>query len=116
MRTTSQPAFVTDTLKLVQALVLREEVHISLHGYDELVEDRIRIGDVVAGLPNALVIEDYPTYAKGPCVLVLQRDSDGKPLHIVWGIATGRTTPAVLITAYRPDPAKWDASWRRRRR
>lgn len=107
---------MTDTLKRVQALVLHGEVFISLHGYDELSADGIQIRDVIAGLSNAVVVEEYPTYAKGPSVLVLQRDSEGLPLHIVWGIAVGRTTPAVLITAYRPDLAKWDESWRRRRK
>ena len=88
----------------------------SRSGYDELAADNIRVRDVLAGLPNAVLVEDYPTYAKGPCVLALQHDGEGQPLHIIWGIAAGQGTPAVLITAYRPDPTKWDESWRRRRK
>jgi hypothetical protein len=107
--------FVIDTLKRIQALVLLGEVRISLHGYDELAADEIPVRDVIAGLSQATIVEDYPTYGKGPCVLVLQRDSEGQPVHVVWGIVFGRTTPAVLVTAYRPDPRKWDESWRRRR-
>jgi hypothetical protein len=96
--------------------VQKGEVRVSAHAYDELAADDVQIRDVVEGFASAVVIEDYADYSKGPCVLVLQRDGADRPLHVVWGIPAGRETPAVVVTAYRPDPAKWDETWQRRRR
>ena len=96
-------------------LVAAGEASVSEHGYDELSADGLTVREVVAGIANAELIEDYPTYPKGPSVLVLQHDAAGAPVHVVWGIPKGYTTPAVLVTAYRPDPAQWEPGYRKRR-
>ena len=106
---------LSQTLDEIRALVARGEVRISVHGYAELAADQILVHDVVSGLVAAVVVEDYPEYPKGPCVLVLEKDTTGKPVHAVWDIPKGQTSPAVLVTAYRPDAAKWDETWRKRR-
>lgn len=103
------------TLARVQALVARGELRISAHGYDELAADGLLAMDVVAGVAEATILEDYPAYPKGPCVLVLQVAADGTPIHVVWGIPRGKDSPGVLITAYRPDPELWDETLRQRR-
>jgi hypothetical protein len=106
---------LTDTLKQVRALVARREVRVSVHGYEELAVDGIQARDVINGLERAEVVEDYPDYHKGPCVLVLERDGRNQPIHVLWGIPAGATSPAVVITAYRPNPEKWDETWKKRR-
>ena len=105
---------MSGTLEHIRALGKRLNIQISVHGYEELAADKIRVRDVVKGLVKALLIEDYPDYPKGPCCLVLQRDGAGQPIHVVWGIPAGQDSPAVLVTAYRPDPTRWDETWRRR--
>lgn len=106
---------MTETFERVRVLVARGEVRISLHGYEELAADKIFVHDVINGLASAVVVEDYPAYSKGPCVLVLEQDRSRQPIHVVWGIPAGQDSPAVVVTAYRPDQTKWDETWQRRR-
>jgi hypothetical protein len=106
---------MSNTLQRVRELAKREELVISDHGYDELAADGILVNEVMAGLADARVVEDYPDFPKGPCVLVLQQDESGAPIHVLWGIPKGRSAPAVLITAYRPDPQRWTADFLHRR-
>ena len=107
---------MSGTLAQIKALVAKGEVRISDHGYDELAEDGLLARDVVSGVAEAELVEDYPDFPKGPCVLVLARDQAGEPIHAVWGIPRGEATPAVLVTAYRPDPERWSEDLRRRRK
>jgi len=90
------------------------KVRVSEHGYDELSEEGLSAGEVVAGLIDGTLIEEYPDFAKGHCALCLQLDSGGNPVHVVWGIPKGYYEPLVLVTAYRPDPDKWDRTYRKR--
>ena len=99
----------------VRTLIGAGDVRISEHGYDELLEDGLTAREVISGIFGAVVIEEYPDYPKGPCALFLQKDRNGVPIHVVWGVPKGYEKPVVLVTAYRPDPERWDHSFTRRR-
>ncbi|BFU91250.1 MAG: hypothetical protein NTAFB01_24370 [Nitrospira sp.] len=105
---------MSDTFQRVRHLVSDGFVRISEHGYDELVADDIRSRDIIEGIHNGRVVEDYPEYQKGPCVLVLQEDRNGNPVHVLWGIPKGHSKPAVVVTAYRPDPNQWEDGFMKR--
>lgn len=111
----SLPVLKHNLLQEIQELVAAKNVIVSSHGYDELAADNIFVQDMLDSVHAAFVVEEYPDFYKGPCLLVLQKDSENKPVHVVWGIAKGKTAPAVLITAYRPDPDRWEGEFKRRK-
>ena len=106
---------MSNTLKKIKELVKRNEIKISDHGYNEIAEDGIFIKDKIADVKNGVLVEDYSGYPKGPCVLVLEKDRDRRPIHVVWGIPKGASSPAVIVTAYRPDANMWTDNFKRRK-
>ncbi|MCX5646731.1 MAG: DUF4258 domain-containing protein [Phycisphaerae bacterium] len=107
---------MNETFRQILRLVEQGEVKISDHGYDEMAADGLRAREVVESVAAAAVVEEYPDYPKGPCVLVLQKDRGGAPIHVVWGIPKNELSPAVLVTAYRPDPSRWEPDFLRRKK
>ena len=106
---------MSSTLDQIRQLVRQGSVRISEHGYDELAADGILARETIEGFSSAILVEDYPNYPKGQCVLVRETVDDGRHIHVVWGIPKGKTEPAVLITAYRPDPDLWENDFLRRK-
>ena|SRR5947209_5700192 len=106
---------MSETLRRVRALVQRGQVEVSRHGLQELAADGILLEEAIVGVASAQAIEDYPDFHKGPPVLALQWDASRRPIHVLWGIGRGSAAPAVLVTAYRPDPRRWSEDFTRRR-
>ncbi|MFZ3353620.1 MAG: DUF4258 domain-containing protein [Xanthobacteraceae bacterium] len=105
---------MSETLRRVQALVLSGDYLISDHGFDELAKDDILPGEAITGIVAAIAVEDYPDRIRGPSILALQHETNGRPIHVLWGIPAGQRRPAVLVTAYRPDPDLWDSDFKKR--
>ena len=103
------------TFERIRALVKARKVRISAHCYARLVKRGILASEIVAGAAQGAVIDDYPEAHIGPSTLVLQNDPQGRPLHVVWGIEKDTTEPAVIVTAYYPDPALWSSDFRSRK-
>lgn len=105
---------MSETLAEIRRLVEQGQIAVSQHAKGELDVDRLGIDEVLGGVQSSEMIDDYPDYFKGPCVLVLQRDRAGQPIHALWGIKRATTSPAVLVTVYRPDPRKWSRDFKQR--
>ena len=102
---------MSEFIEQVRALIRAGNVRISEHGYDELAEDGLTVRELLVDIQETLVVEEYLNYPKGPCVLFLHKNRTGKPIHVVWGIPKGHNNPVVLVTAYRPDPERWDRTF-----
>ena len=60
------------------------------------------------------VIERYPDDEPYPSVLLLGW-SEARPIHVVAAHNTAEEE-IIIVTAYRPDPERWDSAFRVRRR
>lgn len=108
---------MSELLKRLRRLTSEGRVRISYHGDEELRDEVIAATEAVAGLEQAEVIETYADTGRGPSLLALQYDRNQRPIHVVWGVAHDHSIgPAVLVTAYRPDPDKWHADMRTRKK
>lgn len=105
---------MSSLLAAVILLVEAGDVRISVHGYRRLAAALITVNDLVMGIRGAEIVEEYPTYHAGPAVLTLQSDNNGSPIHVLWGIERNTLRPAVVVTAYRPDPNRWSPDFRKR--
>ena len=47
-------------------------------------------------------------------MLVLQKNENNEPIHVVWGIPKNANSPAGLVTAYKPDSEYWSKDFKQR--
>jgi uncharacterized protein DUF4258 len=104
---------VSDTLERVRRLVAERYVRLSDHAFERLLRHDIEYEEILLGVDDAIVVEDYPDYVHGPSVLALQNDTAARPLHVLWGLPKETLDIAVIVTAYRPDH-RWDRSYLKR--
>ena len=68
--------------------------------------------DVAQTVLAGEVIEDYPDDKYGPSCLICGITADQRVLHVQ---CTHPSRPLVkVVTAYEPDPAEWDKTFKRR--
>lgn len=84
-----------------------------VHALRRMAERLIGVADVRHVMETGEVIEAYPDDAPYPTRLMLGW-SGKRPLHVVAAESTD-ADEIIIITVYEPDPAQWEAGFRRRK-
>ena len=90
-----------------------EKLIVKQHAAKRMDERGISVSDVEYTIMHGIIIEDYPDDLPYPSCLVLCAEVNGRPIHIVIS-SDGELIH--LITAYVPDPNKWDDNFSKRRK
>ncbi|MCD6146180.1 MAG: DUF4258 domain-containing protein [Methanosarcinales archaeon] len=99
---------ITDILNAIQS----GQIRITDHADEEAQSDRLSYDEIFSSVLSGAIIEDYLYDKPYPSCLVAGNTFKGKPVHSVWAY-NKETKWAVLVTVYRPDPARW-INWKRR--
>jgi len=91
-------------LDRIKRQVSQDEIRVTQHAQQEMVEDGYSLDEVLEGIQNAIVLEEYPQHRRGACCLLGGRTTAGRPIHVVCSV--GREV-VILITVYEPKPPKW---------
>jgi len=81
------------------------------HVLVRLSQRNISIGNVINGLQNGEIIEQYPDDYPYPSCLVLGYTKGNKAIHVVCGL----DEELWLITAYYPDSDEWTDDFKQRK-
>jgi hypothetical protein len=100
-------------IEQIRDSIRTHRVRITDHADEEAAADHLLLDQVYFSVERGEVIEDYPTDRPYPSCLIYGPTPQGQPVHSVWAYNEEREW-AVLITVYRPDPARW-IEWRIRR-
>lgn len=83
------------------------------HGRKRMEQRKINKEDIISGILQGEIIEDYPNSYPFPSCLILAAISNNKMIHIVIGY-DGEY--AYLITVYIPDEKKFEVNLKTRRK
>ncbi len=99
------------TIEDFKKLNKTENIIITQHSRKRFMERGISIKDVCKAIEVGEIIEQYPDDFPFPSCLILGM-SDNKVLHIVASIDEEMI---YIITAYIPNPDKWENNWKTRK-
>ena len=88
-----------------------DAVQVTQHALMRCRERNIKFDDIERCIMNGEIIEEYPEDYPYPSVLISCIDKD-KALHIIAGLGEKELW---IITAYYPDPNKWNNDYKTRK-
>jgi hypothetical protein len=84
-----------------------------IHALQRMFERSITVADVQAVVTTGEVIRAYPDDTPYPSQLLLGWIGP-RPLHVVIA-ENAPDNEYIVVTAYEPDPAQWEADFKRKR-
>ena len=89
-----------------------DNISITQHAFKRLRERKITIDDIINGIKNGEIIEDYPDDYPYPSCLVLGFSLNDTHIHIVCGVGDNKLW---LISAYYPTLDLWEDDYKTRK-
>ncbi len=103
----------TINIEKIKNLFRTGNYRLTVHCFERLVERKLAPEDIKEAVLGGEIIEKYPEDKYGPSCLICGKTRQGRILHVQVSC-----DPVWVITAYEPtlSPAKWDTSFKRRRK
>lgn len=98
-------------LSQIQPQARAENVRVTQHAQQEMIEEEITLDEVLQTIASAHILENYPEHKRGACCLLSGRTRRGRALHVV---CTSAQPILIIITVYEPKPPKWVTPSQRR--
>jgi len=99
------------TLEQIRAQADIENIRITQHAQQEMVEEDITLDEVLEAIATGQILENYPEHRRGACCLLNGVTKKNRPLHIV---CTTVQPVLIIITVYEAKPPKWITPTQRR--
>ncbi|MCH7922799.1 MAG: DUF4258 domain-containing protein [Nitrospinae bacterium] len=99
-------------LRRILAQVEAENIRITQHSHQEMVEEGITIDELLEAIAVGQILENYPEHRRGACCLLYGLSRGDRPIHIV---CTTAQPAFIIITAYEPKPPRWMTPTQRER-
>lgn len=98
-------------LERIQQQANTEDVRITQHAQQEMIEENIHLDEVLEAITNGRILENYPEHRRGACCLLNGITKKDRPLHIV---CTTTRPVLIIITVYEPKSSNWITPTQRR--
>ena len=93
-------------LEQIRRAIHARRFNVTNHADEEMQKDLFALQDVLRATTLGEIIESYPRDFPFPSCLILGMTMKADPMHAVWAYDESSGI-AVLVTVYRPDPARW---------
>ncbi|MDH5186504.1 MAG: DUF4258 domain-containing protein [candidate division WOR-3 bacterium] len=110
MKKTNTTNFKT-LLAQIKKQASTENIRITQHAQQEMVEENIKLDEVLEAIATGQILENYPEHRRGACCLLNGSTKNGRSLHIVCTIGQ---PVLIIITVYEPKLPRWATPTQRR--